>query len=145
MLIQRVNRTDPEKVFIVVKNTYSTAAITVGQAVVFDYTTDADGVGVTRPTTALLKLPAGIVETASIANGDYGLVQVYGHNANALVSGSSGTIAGIALVMQNNSFELLRLSTAIDTFGQACTFAFVAGQAYSTGTAAAKKVFVRAL
>ncbi len=145
MLIQRVNRTDPEKVFVVVKNSYSTAAITVGQAVVWDYTTDADGVGVTRPTTALMKLPAGIVETASIAAGDYGLVQVYGHNANALVSGSSGTVAGIALVMQNGAFDLLRLSTAIDTFGQACSFVFVAGQAYSTGASAAKKIFIRAL
>jgi len=145
MLIQRVNRTDPEKVFVVAKNSYSTAAITVGQAVVWDYTTDADGVGVTQPTTALMKLPAGIVETASIAAGDYGLVQVYGHNANALVSGSSGTIAGIQLVMINGAFDLRRLSTAIDTFGQGVVHAFVAGQAYSTGASAAKKVFVRCL
>ena len=53
MLFQRINRSDPEKVFIVVKNSYSTAAITVGQAVVFDYTTDQDGVGVTQPSTVL--------------------------------------------------------------------------------------------
>lgn len=146
MYFQLINPgTDPEKVFITVKNTYSTAAITVGQAVVFDYTTDADGVGVTKPSTALLKLPAGIVETSSIAVGGYGLVQVYGHNANALVSGSSGTIAGIVLVMQNAAFDLIRLSTAIDTFGQGAVFAFVAGQAFSTGASAAKKVFIRCL
>lgn len=117
----------------------------MGQVVAWDYTTDADGVGVTQPTTALVKLPAGIVESTSIAAGDYGLVQVYGHNANALVDGSSGTVAGIALLPTNASFSLLRLSSAIDTFGNACSFPFVAGQAFSTGTAAAKKVFIRCL
>ena len=47
MLFQRVNRSSPEKVFIVVKNSYSTASLTNGQAVVWDWTTDKDGVGVT--------------------------------------------------------------------------------------------------
>jgi hypothetical protein len=145
MFFQRILRDDPEKVFITVKNSYSTAAITVGQAVAWDYTTDADGVGVTQPTTALFKMPAGIVESASIAAGDYGLVQVYGHNANALVNGSSGTVAGMALRVENAAFSLLRISTAIDTFGEACSFPFICGQAFSTGAAAAKKVFIRCL
>ena len=94
MIFQRINRSDPEKVFISVKNSYSTAAITVGQAVCFDYVADADGVGVTRPATALLGLVAGIVESSSIASDDYGLVQVYGHNANALVTGGADVAVG---------------------------------------------------
>jgi hypothetical protein len=141
MLFQRLNRSDPEKVFIVVKNTYSTAAITVGQVVCFDYTTDADGVGVTQPTTALLKLAAGVVETASIAVGDYGLVQVYGHNANALVDGTTGIGIGVPLKVKNGSF-------ALDVAGVTATgasYLFVAGIAYTTGAAAAKKVFVRCM
>ena len=50
MLMNRINRTDPEKVFIVVKNSFSTASLSNGQAVIWDYTADADGVGVTKPT-----------------------------------------------------------------------------------------------
>ncbi|MFQ5472243.1 MAG: hypothetical protein ACE5FA_05080 [Dehalococcoidia bacterium] len=143
MLIQRVNRSDAERVFIAVKNSYSTAAITVGQAVCFDYTTDADGVGVTQPTTALLTMPAGIVEDASIAAGEYGLVQIYGHNANALVNGSSGTDVGDPLIMQNGAFDII-LATEV-TNGDAVSYFFVAGEAYSTGAAAAKKVFIRCM
>ena len=33
MLFQRINRSNPEKVFIVVYNSYSTAALTNGQGV----------------------------------------------------------------------------------------------------------------
>lgn len=145
MLFQRINRSDPEKVFIVVQNSYSTAAITVGQNVVFDYTTDADGVAVTRPTTALLKMPAGCIESTSIAVSDYGLCQVYGHNTNCLVNGSSGTAAGVVLVLQNDLFDVIRMSTAIDTFGEACSYSFVAGAANSTGAAAATTTFIRCL
>ncbi len=143
MLIQRINRADPEKVFIVVKNSYSTAAITVGQCVSFDYTTDADGVGVTRPSTVLLTMPAGCVETASIEVGDYGLVQVYGHNANCLVNGSSGTDVGDPLIMQNGLFDVIVAAEV--TNGDAAAYFYVAGEAYSTGAAAAKKVFIRCL
>lgn len=145
MLFQRLNRSDPEKVFIVIKNTYSTAAITVGQAVCFDYTTDADGVGVTQPTTALLEVPAGIVETASIAVGDYGLAQVYGHNANALVDGTSGLAAGDTLQIANGSFDLVKDATEVSGASGTIFPGFVAGEAYSTGAAAAKKVFLRLL
>lgn len=143
MLIQRINRSDPEKVFIVVKNSYSSAAITVGQPVCFDYTTDADGVGVTQPTTALLTMPAGIVESSEIAAGDYGLVQVYGHNANALVDGTSGTEVGAPLIMQDGSFEVI-LAAEVSN-GDAVAYHIVAGEDYSTGAAAAKKTFLRML
>jgi hypothetical protein len=143
MLFQRLNRSDPEKVFIVVKNSYSTAAITVGQAVVFDYTTDQDGVGVTQPTAALLDCPAGVVETASIAAGEYGLIQVYGHNANALVDGTSGLVAGNTLQIADGSFALVKDASAVTGAAGTIFPGFVAGELYSTGAAAAKKVFLR--
>jgi hypothetical protein len=143
MLFQRLNRSDPEKVFIVVKNSYSTAAITVGQVVVFDYTTDQDGVGVTQPSAALLDMPAGIVETASIAAGEYGLIQVYGHNANALVDGTTGLVAGDSLKISDASFNLTKEATPVASAVGALFPGFVAGELYSTGAAAAKKVFIR--
>lgn len=85
MLFQRINRTDPEKVFIVAKNSYSTASLTNGMPVIWDWTTDCDGVGVTLAT-ATENVSAGQdiagVASETIAAGSYGLLQVYGyHNA----------------------------------------------------------------
>lgn len=141
MQFQRINRSDPEKVFIVARNSSSTSAMTVGQVHSWDYTTDADGVGMTFPTTALLFMPAGIIETASIAAGDYGLVQVYGHNANALVDGTTGLGVGDPLKLANGVANLV--IAGVTATGAA--YGFVCGQTYSTGAAAAKKVFVRLL
>lgn len=141
MQFQQINGTDPEKVFIIVKNGYSTGAFSAGNAVAWDYTTAADGITCTQPTTALLALPAGIVKTASIAYGDYGLVQVYGHCTTAYVDGSSGTAIGSGLVMQNGSYQLI-IGTAITPCGVQWA---VCGQAHSTGAAAAKKVFLRCM
>lgn len=84
MLFQRINRSSPEKVFVVVKNNYSTAAITVGQQVQWDFTGAADGVGVTRPTARATNAGmavAGAVAEASIASAGFGLVQIYGYNS----------------------------------------------------------------
>lgn len=145
MLIQRVNRSDPEKIFVVVYNSYATAAITVGQCVVWDYTTDADGVSVTEPSVALRSMIAGIVESTSIGAGGYGLIQVYGHNSNALVDGTTGIHVGAVLIPHTTTFNLTVMTTALDTFGAACSFPITCGQTYTTGAAAAKKVFLRCL
>jgi hypothetical protein len=146
MWFQKVNRSDAEKVFISVYNSYATAAVTVGQVVAFDYTTDADGVGVTRPTTALLPLVAGVVAQPSIAAGDYGLIQVYGHNTDALVEGATDVAVGDQLAAQNASFSLVKCAvTGISAANDYVATFFVAGQAYTTTAAAAKKVFIRCL
>jgi hypothetical protein len=143
MFFQKINRSDPEKVFIVVKNSYATAAITVGQVVVFDYTTDADGVGVTLPSTALLPHVAGVVSSSSIAAGDYGLVQAYGHNADCLVTGATDVAAGDQLIAANAVFTAAK-AAATDLHDANVAF-LVAGEAYTTTAAVAKKVFIRAL
>jgi hypothetical protein len=49
MLFKRISRTDPERIFVVAKNSFSTASFTNGQVVEWDFTTDVDGVGTTRP------------------------------------------------------------------------------------------------
>ncbi|GAF92655.1 unnamed protein product, partial [marine sediment metagenome] len=82
MEIQRIKRSDPEKIFIVVKNSYSTAALANGQVVQWDFTTDGDGVGVTVPSgmaSNFSNATAGVAVEA-IAAGDYGLIQVYGYH-----------------------------------------------------------------
>ena len=83
MMFGRVNRTGPEKVFIAAYNSYSTASMTNGQAAMWDFPTDADGVGITRPTARATNAgmaTAGIV-AETIAAGDYGLVQIYGYHS----------------------------------------------------------------
>ena len=44
MEFQRVNRTDPERIFLVVKNSWSTASLAANQWVSWDLITDRDGV-----------------------------------------------------------------------------------------------------
>lgn len=84
MLWQRINRSDPEKIFIVAKNSYSTASLSNGQAVIWDWTTDVDGVGVTLAT-ATENVSCGIdvagIAAETIASGSYGLLQVYGYHS----------------------------------------------------------------
>ena len=102
MLLQRINRSDPEKIFIVVKNTYSTASLTNGQAVIWDYATDADGVGVTKPTDtfAVKALHNGTafagIAAQTIASGAYGLIQVYGYHSAVRVRSWTAGVPGIA-------------------------------------------------
>jgi len=101
MLFQRVNRSDPEKVFIVAYNDYATASLTNGQAVIWDYAASANGVGVTKPTDGTTVNShygiafAGIV-AETIASGSYGLIQVYGYHSAVRVHTVTGTNPAIA-------------------------------------------------
>jgi len=73
MLFQRVNRTNPEKIFLVAQNSWSTASLTNGQAVQWDFLTDVDGVGVSRPTARATNAGVAIAGIAAetIAAGGY--------------------------------------------------------------------------
>jgi hypothetical protein len=108
MLFKRISRTDPERVFIVCSNGYTTASLTNGQPVMWDLS-DADGISVTKPGTAFSKMAAfaGIV-AETIAAGEYGLVQVYGYHSAVIVD-SSTTVdiyTGAPLFMSANAFNL---------------------------------------
>lgn len=152
MLFQRINRSSPERVFVTAYNSYSTAAITVGQAVIWDFATDADGVGVTRPTARATNAGmacAGVVADSSIAAGDYGLIQVYGYHSSVrmrtVTGGSPAIVAGRPLVVNvaGSVFCLESVSTAstaVLTFPVG--FALGATAGFTTATRAA---FIRAL
>lgn len=152
MLFQRVNRSSPEKVFVVVKNSYSTAAITVGQGVNWDFVTDADGVSVTMPLARATNAgfaAAGVVADASIAIDDYGLVQVYGYHSATRVRtvtlGSPAITPGRPLVMNvaGSVFCLESTSTAstvILRFPMAFSLGSTAGF-----TTIAKPIFIKNL
>ena len=108
MLMKRISRTDPERVFIVCSNGYTTASLTNGQPVMWDMT-DANGVSVTKPSAAFKRMCAfaGIV-SQTIAAGAYGLVQVYGYHSAVIVD-SSTTVdiyTGAPLFMSVDAFNL---------------------------------------
>ena len=152
MLFQRVNRSNPEKVFVVVYNSYSTAAITVGQAVNWDFITDIDGVGVTIPLARATNGgigAAGIVASATIAAGDYGLVQVYGYHSavrvRSLTIGLPAIAKGRPLVMNaaGSVFCLESVSTASTTIlVNQIGFALAANSSWTT---LAKAAFIKSL
>ena len=116
MEFQRINRTDPERVFVVVKNSWSTASLSANQWAAWDTLTDEDGVGVTKaddPGT-IIALAGVAVET--IATGDFGLVQVYGFRDGARCSGGSGLATskiseGTYLYIKTSGFAVHGLHT----------------------------------
>lgn len=153
MIFQRVNRSNPEKVFIVAYNSYSTAAITNGQAVQWDFTTDADGVGVTRPTARATNqgfATAGIVADASISAGDYGLVQVYGYHSatrvRTVTSGGVVAVPGMPLAVNaaGSVFCLESFATHF-TGSHIWPCAFMMSTLTNQFTTVAKAVFIKAL
>lgn len=92
MLYNRINDGSPERVFVVVYNSWATASLTNGQCVRWDYTTDCDGVGVTRATdTASGGLGAAGVVAETIASGAYGLLQIYGYHSAVRVRTMTST------------------------------------------------------
>src|SRR5574343_403331 len=109
MFFQRINQNDPERGFIAVYNSYSTASLTNGQPVQWDYATDADGVSVTKPAAQNGIAVAGVA-VQTIAAGAYGLVQVYGYHSavrvRTVTGGSPAVAAGVPLAMQNAVFCL---------------------------------------
>jgi|TARA_Y100000310_G_scaffold71534_1_gene67379 hypothetical protein len=158
MLFQRINRSDPEKVFIVVKNSYSTASLTNGQSVIWDWTTDADGVGVTLAT-ATANVAAGTdfagIASETIAAGAYGLLQVYGyhsavrvrtitdsghvyHESRAAVAKGTRLTAGITTVFAMEGVTPAETAQILHP----CGFAFAAQASFTTKAIA---VFIKAL
>ena len=142
MLFARVKRSDPEKIFVVAKNSYSSATLTAGQPVIWDYASEADGVSVTIPTAQSGIAAAGIV-VGSIVLNDYGLLQVYGYNSDAIVDGGTDVTAGNDLTMNAAAFELYKKSTASTAVqDHSCGFALAA---ITAATAAATAIFVKCL
>jgi hypothetical protein len=105
MQIQRVNRTDAEKVYIVVKNVSATIA-TAGSAMRFAGTLGAaevassDGIGATL-LTAVAEMPglAGIAVEDIAVNG-YGRVQAWGYCSSALFSFEANKTCGVVTISE---------------------------------------------
>ena len=146
-----MRRTDAERLFIVVYNTYTTATLTNGQGVIWDFATDKDGLGVTRPTARATNAGmagAGII-AESIASGGYGLMQVYGYHSavrmRTVTGGTPAIVGGRPLVINvaGSVFCLESVSTAstaVLTFPMGFSLSATAGF-----TTAAQAAFIRAM
>jgi len=154
MLFARINRSDPEKIFVVAKNSYTTASLTNGQAVMWDYVTDVDGVGVTKATAGRAKhagLVAAGIAAETITAGSYGLIQVYGYHSavrvRTITAGTPAIATGVSLSLLNAVFCLEGsasswASTVKVYVDQPCAFALAACATY---TSAAIAAFIKAL
>lgn len=158
MLFARINRANPEKVFVVAKNSYATASLTNGQAAIWDYATDGDGVGVTLPTDGTGR--AGHYGTAfagiaaeTIASGAYGLLQVYGyHSATrvrsatggnpAIAAGTGLTCVGAVFALESYAAAAAATSTLTLHNAEWVGFALAAQASFTTKAIA---VFIKAL
>jgi len=115
---QRINRTNPERVFIVMKNSVGSARL-VNEWVAHDVVTDEDGVSFEKPKGLNRTAIAGVAIEA-IADGDYGLIQVWGFRANARCSGGTGIVTskiseGTFLYVKTSGFAAHGLHTILST------------------------------
>lgn len=145
--------------FLILKNSYSTASLTNGQAAIYDYATDADGVGITKPTDTfnVKALHNGMafagIAAETIAAGAYGLIQVYGYHSAVRVRSWTGGVpaiaAGTALACVSAVFALesyINYASATSTLTQLnvrhCGFALAAQASWTTKAIAC---FIKAL
>lgn len=92
MLFQRINRSDPEKVFMVVKA--SGIAALIDRPVAMQFTGTDDGLLVNQADAAV-KLTAIVgIADAAIPDGTYGLVQVYGFRSSVWCKAPTTIAAG---------------------------------------------------
>ena len=150
-MVQRINRSSAEKVFISVKNNYATASLTNGQAVQWDFGGAADGVSVTRPTARATNggfATAGII-AETIASSGYGLLQVWGYHSSVrmreMTGGTREATPGVPLVI-NAAGAVFCLEGFVTASKQImvwpCAFMLAAT---SSWTSSNKAAFIKAL
>ena len=150
MIGQRVNRSDPERLFITVRASENNIA--KDDCVVWELTAaSADGVYVAQPGGDLWAF-AGVMD-AAVAIGEYGLCQVYGYRSTSRVQTTGTQDTGLPLVpVSGNDFFASVASTAAttatnNTIVQQPIFAVLMESIASTAATAtiSAKIFIRAL
>jgi hypothetical protein len=142
MIIKRVNREDPERVFIVMQA--NEANIAADDIVALETTAaSVDGVKVVQPATALQAAHGVVgVADAAIGSGSYGLVQVYGYRSTSrIVTTDSSYALNIALRAASGQDYF---STVASTVGVVPLAVLLETHTTSTGTVS-KKIYLRAM
>lgn len=155
MEFQRVNRSDPERIFVVAK---AGIAIVTGRWYAWDMITAADGLTVLKPVGFNRNNIAGVA-IESVASGEYTPLQVWGYNANARCLGGDGSAtskcsAGVPLHFNTSGHcarKLARTSAAAksDAGKNICGYVIAAANtaAITTqeSTSGAYKVFIKCI
>jgi hypothetical protein len=150
MLFQRLSRSDPERVFVVLQNNEG-ATIAKDDACQLELNSASiDGVKIRQPDTGNLFAFVGIAD-AAMASGDFGLVQVYGYRSSSKVFQTDTSIdTGQALVPVAGAAHLATVASSTTSSANVTlqpVFA-VLGESVATSTASAtisKKVFIRGM
>lgn len=145
MLFKRLNRTDAERVFAVFQA--NEAGISADDVVALELNASStDGVKVTQPVTASLFATVGIAD-AAIANGAYGLVQIYGYRSTSRVlqTGTSLT-AGVTVLVPVNAQDYLSSGATVPA-GYLPAFTLLNSQSSAPGanSTTSAKVFIRCM
>ena len=148
MIIKRLNRSDPERVFVVALcNEANSADDTVALETA---SASIDGIKVRQPDTGLLYTFVGVSD-ASLASGAYGLIQVYGYRSTSKVF-QTNTSQDTGVVLVPVAAAAYLQSTASSTTSSAnvtqqpifaCLLESVASSASSVTISA--RVFIRAM
>lgn len=111
MLLQQLNRTDAEKVFIIVQNS-SGVTFSGNQLACFDHkqAVASLGLAVATPSTSTLAGFAGVWDSDT-ANLAYNLVQVYGYRASVAAFVGAASISAAGLIMGPLNANLSAQST----------------------------------
>lgn len=147
MLFKQLERTGPEQVFVIARNT-SGGTISANAPVYFETDAVTDGNAVSQAIGLLggLALFAGITD-ASMVDDAYGLVQVYGIRTSCYASAASaGCAVGIPLIPVAGQNYLTDSTSAANTFaGGKVVLAETIGAAAGASAVAQYTVFIRAL
>jgi hypothetical protein len=143
MIFKRLNRTSPEQVYAVFKNNEG-SAFTANQVVQLDMTSSVDGVNIVEPNASELNAVVGILD-AALANGAYGLVQIYGYRSQANIELSGSSIAvGNALLPRAGSKLLAYGGNLVPASGLFSGFFAAESQVSTAGAGTINgKVFIR--
>ena len=143
MLFKRISRSAAETAFIVAKNV-SGSTVTGGYSVVFDVGANVDGVRVTQASAADLQAYAGVADS-DIADGEFGLLQVYGYRSSVYLWSSTGSsVSGDNLVVTAAKWGV----TPATVGGTAKAFGFLCEAVSASSSSAyniSAKAFIRAL
>lgn len=146
MLFQQVNRSNPEQVFIIARNT-SGGSISANAPVFFetDAVTDGNAVSQAQGLLSGTALFAGITNDV-MANSSYGLVQVYGYRQSAYISAASaGCAIGIPMIPVAGQNYLTDSTSAAANNFNAVTLMETIGAVAGNSAVLQWNVFIRAL
>ena len=148
MIFQRLNRTDPERVFIVVQ---ANEALAIDDACQWELASASiDGVKTRAPDTGNLFAFVGVAD-AAIALNAFGLVQIFGYRSTSRVFQTNTSIdTGVALVPTAGQVYLQSVATTVasNTTITLQPIYAVLGESIASAAASAtqtRKVFIRAL